>query len=147
MISKLYLKHSLDMKDNVKIFPNIKDTILKLKEKYRLAIHSNSYSELIKEILKKNGMEDAFDYIVGADHGEKGIKPDPEFLISALNELDVQPHEVAYVGDMDGDIIMAKAVGVKTIAVTYGYHSKEKLIFHHPDHIIDKPEELLEVFK
>lgn len=145
MISKLFFKHAMISKDMIKMFPGMKETILELKKRYKLAILSNSYSDLIREKLKEFGLEGEFDYIGAADHGEKVIKPKPEFLLEFIDKMGLGPGNIAYIGDMDGDIIMANAAGVLTIAATYGYHSHEKLKFHNPNHMIDNPEQLLDI--
>jgi len=145
MISRIYFDHSMVMRDKIKMFQGMKETLLELKKKYKLAILSNSYEEIIREKLKDYGIEEIFDFIGGADHGEKAMKPEPEYMLGFLEKMKLSPDDIAFVGDMDGDIIMGNAIGALTIATTYGYHSTEKLKFHNPNHMIDKPEQLLEV--
>jgi phosphoglycolate phosphatase len=48
-----------------------------------------------------------------------------------------------YIGDTTGDILEAREAGVQTVAVTWGWHSREKLVAVHPDFLVDRPEELL----
>ncbi len=35
--------------------------------------------------------------------------------------------------------------GIKTVAVTWGWHNRERLAAAHPDFIVDKPLELLNI--
>ncbi len=145
MISKIFFDQSIILRDKIKLFPGMKEVLLELKKKYKLAILSNSYEEIIRNKLRDNDIEELFDFVGGADHGEKAMKPEPEYMLNFLNKVDLRPRDIAFVGDMDGDIIMGNEVGVLTIATSYGYHSCEKLKFHNPDHMIDKPEDLLKV--
>ena len=83
-----------------------------------------------------------FDTVVGGDETEKH-KPDPEPLLLALERLDAQPDEAAYVGDAPFDIQAAKAAGIFSVAVTWGgIHDRAKLEREEPDAIVDTAEEL-----
>jgi len=72
-----------------------------------------------------------------------------EFHLSKKTKID---HAVAtygisrgntyYVGDTSGDIREGKAAGIKTIAVTWGWHPRELLAAAQPDFLIDDAEEL-----
>jgi phosphoglycolate phosphatase len=50
-----------------------------------------------------------------------------------------------YIGDTAGDIREARAAGVRTVAVTWGWHSRERLAATQPDFLVDTPEELLSI--
>ena len=52
-----------------------------------------------------------------------------------------------YVGDMTHDIEAGKEAGVKTVALTWGYQSKEILEKHNPDYIIANISELDKLLK
>jgi phosphoglycolate phosphatase len=50
-----------------------------------------------------------------------------------------------YVGDTVGDIKEARLAGVKTVAVTWGWHNKERLEMASPDYVIETPDDLLKI--
>jgi 2-phosphoglycolate phosphatase len=52
-------------------------------------------------------------------------KPDPMPLLYACERARILPSHATYVGDLETDIIAAKASGMKSIGVTYGYHPPE----------------------
>lgn len=52
------------------------------------------------------------------------------------------PEETVYFGDMVLDIKAGKKAGVKTVAVSWGYQSREKLKKAKPDFLIDNPSEI-----
>ena len=54
-------------------------------------------------------------------------KPDPQMLEFAMAETGAVPHETVMIGDTTYDIEMAKAIDVKTIGVSWGYHAPEDL--------------------
>ena len=100
-------------------------------------------SDWIKKKLKDEGLLRYFDEGIGVDVVH-ALKPDPTALIMCMKLLGVEPNNTIYVGDMDGDIIAGKRAGVKTIAVTYGYHTPERLAKTKPHHTVASPEQLLE---
>jgi phosphoglycolate phosphatase len=55
----------------------------------------------------------------------------------------VTKDEVIYIGDECRDIEAAHECGVKVVAVTWGYNSREALAHHHPDFIVDSVDELI----
>lgn len=68
---------------------------------------------------------------------EHPSKPHPSMVLAALSETGVEPANCVVIGDTTFDLEMAQAAGVKFIAVTWGYHSADKLksadaIVHHP---------------
>ncbi len=57
------------------------------------------------------------------------------------------PQNLVYIGDETRDIDAAKQLGIRSIAVTWGYNSAETLKHHEPDFLITNPDELLSVVK
>ena len=88
-------------------------------------------------------LEAFFEIVVGSDDTERH-KPDPEPLLYALEQLDADPGDAAYVGDSPFDVRAAKAGGLHAIAVTWGgIHHRERLEAEEPDAIVADTEELL----
>ena len=122
-------------------------TLLKLLKanKYLLAITSNKMQEAVTE-LNENTFEGLIDGAIGERKTIK-LKPDPEMLILALEELGLKPDEVIYVGDTEVDLLTAKNASLKSVAVTWGFRSKKELLIHDPNYVIDNPLDLLEIIK
>lgn len=55
-------------------------------------------------------------------------KPDPEMLHQAMRETGADPRETVMIGDTTYDIEMARAAGVRSIGVAWGYHQPEDLL-------------------
>jgi phosphoglycolate phosphatase len=66
-------------------------------------------------------------------------------LKSLLKKQGLTAAEIIYVGDEVRDIEASRALAVRSVAVGWGYAAKEQLALHLPDHLIDRPEELLEI--
>jgi phosphoglycolate phosphatase len=66
-----------------------------------------------------------------------------EKILYAIKKYQVAPQDIYYIGDTTGDIKEGKEAGVKTVGVTWGWHSKEKMASAKPDYLFDTPQELL----
>lgn len=81
--------------------------------------------------------------IVMGDTVDK-MKPDPAPLLYACERAVILPSNAIYVGDMKTDIIAAKAAGMKSIGVSYGYHpNKHDLTTWDADFIAHSPHDIL----
>jgi phosphoglycolate phosphatase/pyrophosphatase PpaX len=69
-------------------------------------------------------------------------KPHPEMLERTLAKTGVSPVAAVMIGDATTDIEMGNAVGVDTIAVTWGAHPIDRLRAAEPTHIIDTAAQL-----
>ena len=69
-------------------------------------------------------------------------KPNPLMLNEICEELFIDHNNAVMIGDTDFDVSMARNANMKSIAVTYGAHSKERLLRSSPDAIVSNPVEL-----
>lgn len=122
-------------------------TLLKLLKanKYLLAITSNKMQEAVTELNQETFLG-LIDVAIGERKSLK-LKPDPEMIVLALDELGLSNEEVLYVGDTEVDLLTAKNANLKSIAVTWGFRTKKELLKHSPDYVIDSPLDLLEIIK
>ena len=126
------------------LYPNVFNTLKDLKSKFKIALCTNKKQFITEKILMDFKIEDFFDCVLGSNSKIK-LKPDTEMLEYCLNEFNVIPEQAIMVGDSSNDIIPAKALGMKSIYVTYGYGKIEKAI--EPDYVIDCFDEILRIIK
>ena len=126
------------------LYPNVFNTLKKLKSKFKIALCTNKKQFITEKILMDFKIEDFFDCVLGSDSKIK-LKPDTEMLEYCLNECNVVPEQAIMIGDSSNDIIPAKALGMKSIYVTYGYGKIEKSI--KPDYVIDCFNDVLKIIK
>ncbi len=100
--------------DNLKEMSGAQATLQKLKERYRLAVVSNSKVSICESMLKKNSLFEYFDFIMGPDKVNAG-KPAPDMILKALQEMNLKKEEVVFVGDTQWDAMAAKAAGITFI--------------------------------
>ena len=77
----------------------------------KIAIASNSPTEVVNELLKHARLENYPDVVIGADQ-VKESKPAPDLLLKAVEVLRVTKQEVCYVGDSTYDAQAAEAAGI-----------------------------------
>lgn len=81
--------------------------------------------------------------VVGGD-STPHLKPHPAPLLLAAQKLNLAPESCIYVGDDLRDVQAARAAGMRSIAVDYGYHSGDHPAQWNADATISHPSELLE---
>jgi len=99
---------------------------------YRLAIITNKPYAFIEPILQSMEMDTLFELTLGGDSLPKR-KPDPLPLLHACKLLGVAPEKCVMVGDSKNDILAARAAGIQSIGVGYGYNYDEAISVYGPD--------------
>lgn len=89
----------------------------------RLAVVTNKSAQFTLPLLKRMDLARFFDVVVSGDTCARK-KPDPEPLLYACRQLAVDPADALMVGDSIHDALGARAAGVRTVAVPYGYHGE-----------------------
>jgi pyrophosphatase PpaX len=106
----------------------------------RLGVVTAKRRPTVERVFAGAGIAGFFDVVVGSDDTERH-KPHPEPVLKALELLDAQPLEAAYVGDSPFDVAAARAAGVFSVAVGWGgIHRVDDA-----DAVVGAPEELLGV--
>ena len=113
--------------------------LAELKKRHGLVIISSNSSFAIRLMLAKFGFDPYFDDILGADFNFSKI----EKILYAMGHYGTNGGHTFYVCDTAGDIREAREAGVKTVAVTWGWHPRERLERARPDAMIEQPEDLL----
>lgn len=129
----------------VQPFPHVLETIHTLhRQGYQLAIASSRGSDSLFGYVKQMGIEDCISSIIAGDLVEH-VKPAPDMVFKALEEMNGTVEEALVVGDMTYDVDMAHNAGAKACAVTYGNATREEL--KNAENIIDDFAELLDILQ
>ena len=81
--------------------------------------------------------------VYGCDVKEK--KPHPEGLLLCLERLRIPAEDAVYVGDSPEDIAMARAAGVRSIAIAGSYPNRDALLGANPDVFTKSIRDVLDV--
>jgi phosphoglycolate phosphatase len=127
--------------DEMKPFDGLLPVVTAMNRRHPLAIISSGGTATIRKQLIHFGFDDCFETILGSD-----------FLLSKMDKIrhavaafQAREDQTYYIGDTTGDIREAKRAGIRTVAVTWGWHSRERLAMARPDYLIDNPLELLSI--
>lgn len=137
-----YSRHLLD---STRLYPGI-SRVLEHFDKKVLAVLSNKPQYYTEIILQRFGIYDRFQMVIGGKVGFER-KPSPQAIWHILQETGIPASKAAIIGDTKNDIIAGKQAGIYTCAVTYGFRSTEELQQAHPHFLVDRPAQLMEIFK
>lgn len=130
--------------DKTKTYPGVMDMLKELKKNgYKIAVLSNKAQYAVTklcDIYFNNLLDDA----VGARENV-AKKPSPDALYICAENNNINLNNVIYVGDSDVDVATANNAGVRGIAVTWGFRSRELLIKCGAENLADNTDELLQI--
>lgn len=133
--------------DNAHAYEGMPEIVIQLKNNgYKLAVCTNKPNEAAVDMVEKIYGKNVFDFILGASD-DIPKKPAPDMADIILKRLDVKADECVWIGDSSVDIESAGNIGCKSIAVTWGFRSRESLTLSVPSMIIDTPKEISKILK
>ena len=91
-----------------------------------LAVLSNKPHPFTVEIVEKLFPQNTFAAVLG-NRENLPHKPDPAGALEIAASLGVSPENCTIIGDSTMDLDTAKNAGMKSIAVTWGYHDRTRL--------------------
>jgi pyrophosphatase PpaX len=143
---RVYREHNATLHDELEAFPGVHDLLERLQgQGRRLGIVTAKRRQTVQLAFDRLGIEEFFDAVVTTDDTDNH-KPHPEPVLLALEQLDSEPSEAAFVGDSPFDVQAGKAAGVFTVGVSWGkIHPAERLLALGADVIAHSPAELVDV--
>lgn len=127
--------------DAMKPFSGLIPILAALQKDHILTVVSSNGSRTIRKMLARFGFDPYFREIFGFDF----LFSKKEKIDHALEKYGIPREKAFYIGDTAGDILEARAAGIRSVAVTWGWHDRERLLAVHPDFLIDTPEGLLTI--
>jgi phosphoglycolate phosphatase len=128
--------------DTTQLYPGVRETLEHLRER-RLAVLTNKPGDMSRTILTGLGIADRFFRILGGGDVPQH-KPDPAGLAELMREAAAAPEQTVVVGDSAIDVRTGRALGTRTVGVTYGF-APESLLTEPPDALIDDMRRLLDL--
>ena len=120
------------MGSTMAFFPEIEMLLRNLATR-NVAIVSGNDREVISAKLFVHSLKDTIPCILGAlEPGDKTEK-----IGQACRFFGVAPGRACMIGDSTSDIRHARQAGVQSIAATWGWQSREKLVGENPDFVVD----------
>lgn len=137
----VYARHNMD---KTRPYESITELLEKLcAQNIKLGVCTNKHDEAAKVIIKALFGEDIFDEIIGDKQGLKR-KPDPGKVLAMAQNWNLQPQEIAYLGDSGVDMQTAVNAGMLAVGVLWGFRTETELKENGADILISSPLELLQ---
>jgi len=126
---------------DIKPIAGVVPVVEELHKQHCLIIISSNETASIKEALELFKYDGYFREILGSDF----MLSKKDKILYAIKKYQLSTDNIYYIGDTTGDIKEGKQAGVKTVGVTWGWHSKEKMAAAQPDYLFGNPVELLQL--
>lgn len=111
-----------------------------LEQGYFLAVATGKGRQGLDKALEETNLDKVFHATRCAD--ETFSKPHPQMLLDLMDVLGTGPGETLMVGDTEYDMEMANNAGTDGLAVSYGVHSKQRLLDCKPLSCLDSVPDL-----
>jgi phosphoglycolate phosphatase len=126
------------------MLPGAADALETLSEAgLRLGIVSQKLRYRVEDVLRREGLLECFDVILGGED-VPAFKPDPRGLLMAIERLNATPLEALYVGDTTIDAEAANNAGVGFVGLLSGYALREDFDAYKPLAVLREVGELPE---
>jgi phosphoglycolate phosphatase len=125
------------------VYPGVPDALARLcAAGHSLSIVTSKAAVYAERIVDHFGLRRFTPRVYGAElSGERSTKA--ELVAHALAGERLAPAQACMIGDREHDVLGAKAHGVATIAVTWGYGSRSELEAAGADQLVDTLEQLI----
>ncbi len=121
------------------LFYPITKPIQDLADEFLLFINSSSSEKNIDQFLSLIKLSQCFEKILGVETNRSKVK---KFEL-IFRDYQINPQNCVFITDTLGDLMEGNRVGVKNLAVTWGYHDKQRLKKGNPLVVIDQFEEIV----
>ena len=136
---KAQLNRNMGRAVNVK---GMREVLAVLRKDRRIGIVTSNTEETVRRILVRDGIE-WVDFI----WADAPIFEKDKAIEGLLAQQNLSPEETIYIWDEVRDIDACRKVGVKIIAVSWGFNSKTVLERKEPDYLAQTPTELLTIIE
>ena len=129
----------------IEMYDGIEEVFHILKERKKTIALATSKPEVFAtRIMEKLGLISYIDVITGSEFDGRRDKKEDVLEEVFLRLGNPKPEEVLMIGDRKFDIIGAKAWGVDSVGVTYGFAPEGELEEYGATYIADSPDEILD---
>ncbi len=113
---------------------------------YQLAVLSNKVHRFTQTMVREIFPYIHFTTVVGQQDGVPH-KPHPSGALKIAMAMGAGPENCLFVGDSTIDIETAHNAEMPSVAVTWGYHNRDRLTESAPTHLIDAPMDLMKILE
>ena len=136
-----YMDHLLDV---TRFYPEVLPVLTHFAHKKK-AIVTNKPIEYTLKLIEGLRASERFALILGAG-STPDLKPHPGMINKALSDLKVPHDRAVMIGDHVNDITAARAAGIRSVAVGYGFGDPKVLRAAEPDFFCETLDEVTALF-
>lgn len=123
-VDRLYPRLIAHYRDNIDVHTFLYDGVLEALTDlsaagFALGVCTNKPEALAEELLRRLGIRDRFQAMLGAD-SLPWRKPDPRHLTETISRMGGDPRRAVLIGDTNNDRDTARNAGVPCVLVTFG---------------------------
>ncbi|MFR9672750.1 MAG: HAD family hydrolase [Rikenellaceae bacterium] len=127
------------------IYPGVSELLTELqKREVTLAVASNKFHDGTRKLVSHYFPNIHFNAVLG-QRPDVPLKPNPQIVRDILNICSFTADQTIFIGDSGVDIETAKAAGVESIGVTWGFRTRKELEECGADHIADTTKVILKI--
>jgi len=127
-------------------YPGIPELVSALAaRRYSLAVLSNKPDDFTKRVIEHYFTPSPF-AVVRGQLPNVPLKPDPATAVQIAQELGIPPAQWLYLGDTNTDMRTARAAGMESVGVLWGFRDREELVGSGAAHVVATPHEVLQYF-
>ena len=129
-----------------KLYPGIEELLQTLQSnpEYKLYITTSKNEPITLQMCQHLAITDYFDPIYGST---PTAFHKSQVLERAVRENQADKENSIIIGDTKFDMIGGKSVGIKTLAVTWGFSQEDTLQAEQPDYLLHTPEQVLDILE
>jgi len=139
-LSKRFKPHLEKVYRTLNPFPGIVEVINIFSDFAPVYIVTGNRAGTVDEFCSRHGITGIRD-IIGSDIERSKVKS-----IKRIRKMH-RDHSPYYIGDTLGDMREAGKAKVKRIGAAWGWHGRERLARAKPEYIVEKPEDLIDLFR
>ncbi|MEG6521248.1 HAD-IA family hydrolase [Desulfotomaculum sp. 1211_IL3151] len=145
---RLYQQHyAIEHDAKTKAYPGTLSMLENLRQRgVRMGVVTSKSNHVALRSTRFLGFDRYIEVLIGADDVTRH-KPQPDPILTALQQMQVPQAGAAYIGDSPFDLMSAKAAGVTAIGVSWGMAEASKLLRFEPDHLLHQWEDLIGVLE
>lgn len=146
---RIYRQYAQDYAANSLVdtapYPGIPGMLRTLSERgLKVCVFSNKDDSDVQPVIRHFFADQQLAVVRGALPGVP-LKPDPAAPLAIAASLGLTPEDFLYVGDTQTDMRCAKNAGMDSVAVTWGFQTKEEIAPGQPGQYADSAEQLLDI--
>lgn len=122
------------------VMPGIVPAIKRLSEHFHLAVTAGRKRSLVEPTLKRYGLADTFELVLGRDDRRKGEELD-DLLAKVPKHFKIRADQCTMVDDSRNGLLAAERAGMKSIA--FDSNPKHDADYSMADAVINSPDELV----